>query len=188
MKKSILIIMTLVALVMCGCEQDPNNPGGNNNPGGGNNTNDPVIDITPYLGKYLMSRHTELSINVLGMFSFPLDKDLDVEVITVKSDPTVENGIILSNNDALYLRGIVDTDGLHLQNDTVNLIIDTTIASYPLNFGVSVSMTHPTIQPPVNGVMEWTSIATGSASTAVLGLPINATLTGDMRYRTVLSN
>ncbi|MBR4646660.1 MAG: hypothetical protein IKO75_06080 [Bacteroidales bacterium] len=188
MKKSILIIMTLVALVMCGCEQDPNNPGGNNNPGGGNNTNDPVIDITPYLGKYLMSRHTELSINVLGMFSFPLDKDLDVELVTVKSDPAVAHGIIISNNDALYLRGIVDTDGLHLQNDTVNLVIDTTIANTPLNFGVSVCMTHPTIQPPVNGVMEWTSIATGSASTTVLGIPINATLTGDMRYRTILSN
>lgn len=182
MKKSILIIMTLVALVMCGCEQDPNNPGGNNNP------DEPSIDITPYLGKYLMSRHTELSINVLNMFSFPLDKDLDVEMITVKSDPTVENGIIISNNDALYLRGIVDIDGLHLQNDTVNLVIDTTIANTPINFGVSVSMTHPTIQPPVNGVMEWTSIASGSASTTILGVPISAVITGDMRYRTILSN
>ena len=182
MKKSILIIMTLVALVMCGCEQDPNNPGGNTNP------DEPSIDITPYLGKYLMSRHTELSINVLNMFSFPLDKDLDVEMITVKSDPTVENGIIISNNDALYLRGIVDIDGLHLQNDTVNLVIDTTIANTPINFGVSVSMTHPTIQPPVNGVMEWTSIASGSAATTILGVPISAVITGDMRYRTILSN
>ena len=182
MKKSVLIIMTLVALLMCGCEREPNNPGGNTNP------DEPSIDITPYLGKYLMSRHTELSINVLNMFSFPLDKDLDVEMITVKSDPTVENGIILSNNDALYLRGIVDTDGLHLQNDTVNLVIDTTIANTPINFGVSVSMTHPTIQPPVNGVMEWTSIASGSASTTILGVPISAVITGDMRYRTILSN
>ena len=98
MKKTILTLMTLVALVMCGCEQGPNDPGGN-----GNNTNpdEPTIDITPYLGKYLMSRHTELSINVLGMFSFPLDKDLDVEMVTVKSDPAVENGVIISNNDAL---------------------------------------------------------------------------------------
>ena len=182
MKKSVIIIMTLVALLMCGCEREPNNPGGNTNP------DEPSIDITPYLGKYLMSRHTELSINVLNMFSFPLDKDLDVEMITVKSDPTVENGIILSNNDALYLRGIVDTDGLHLQNDTVNLVIDTTIANTPINFGVSVSMTHPTIQPPVNGVMEWTSIASGSASTTILGVPISAVITGDMRYRTILSN
>lgn len=182
MKKSILIIMTLVALLMCGCEREPNNPGGNTNP------DEPSIDITPYLGKYLMSRHTELSINVLNMFSFPLDKDLDVEMITVKSDPTVENGIIISNNDALYLRGIVDIDGLHLQNDTVNLVIDTTIANTPINFGVSVSMTHPTIQPPVNGVMEWTSIASGSASTTILGVPISAVITGDMRYKTILRN
>ena len=182
MKKSILIIMTLVALLMCGCEREPNNPCGNTNP------DEPVIDITPYLGKYLMSRHTELSINVLNMFSFPLDKDLDVEMITVKSDPTVENGIIISNNDALYLRGIVDIDGLHLQNDTVNLVIDTTIANTPINFGVSVSMTHPTIQPPVNGVMEWTSIASGSAATTILGVPISAVITGDMRYKTILRN
>ena len=181
MKKSIFTIITLVALVMCGCEQNPDNPGGNNN------SDDTAVDITPYLGKYLMSRHTELSINVLGLFSFPLDKDLDVEMVTVKSDPTVENGIIISNNDALYLRGIVDSAGLHLQNDTVNLIIDTTIANYPVNFGVGVSMTHPTIQPPVNGVMEWTSIASGSASTTILGMPINAVITGDMRYKTILS-
>ena len=73
MKKSILTIITLVAIVMCGCEQNPNNPSGNNTSGSS-------VDISPYLGKYLMSRHTELSINVLGMFSFPLDKDLDVEL------------------------------------------------------------------------------------------------------------
>lgn len=187
MKKSILTILTLVALVICGCDHGTIDPGGNNNPGGGSTPDNSSIDITPYLGKYLMSRHTELSISVLGMFSFPLDKDLDVEMVTVKSDPTIENGIIISNNDALYLRGIVDTDGLHLQNDTVNLVIDTTIANYPVNFGVSVSMTHPVIQPPVNGVMEWTSIASGSASTSILGIPINAVITGDMRYKTIMS-
>lgn len=176
MKKSILTIITLVAIVMCGCEHP-----------GGNNTSGSSVDISPYLGKYLMSRHTELSINVLGMFSFPLDKDLDVETVTIKSDPTVENGVIISNNDALYLRGIVDSAGLHLQNDTVTFVIDTIIANTPINFSVGVSMTHPTIQPPVNGVMEWTSIASGNASTTVLGLPINAVITGDMRYKTILS-
>ena len=180
MKKSILTIITLVAIVMCGCEQNPNNPSGNNTSGSS-------VDISPYLGKYLMSRHTELSINVLGMFSFPLDKDLDVETVTIKSDPTVENGVIISNNDALYLRGIVDSAGLHLQNDTVTFVIDTTIANTPINFSVGVSMTHPTIQPPVYGVMEWTSIASGNASSTVLGLPINAVITGDMRYKTILS-
>ena len=185
MKKSILTIITLVALVMCGCEKTPDNPGGNN--GSDDPSVAPSVDITPYLGKYLMSRHTELSINVLGMFSFPLDKDLDVETVTVKRDPTVENGVIISNNDALYLRGIVDTAGLHLQNDTVIFVIDTTIANTPVNFSVGVSMTHPTIQPPVNGVMEWTSIASGSASTTILGVPINAVITGDMRYKTILS-
>ena len=182
MKKRILTLMTIVALVMCGCEKDPNNPGGNANP------DDPVIDITPYLGKYLMTRHTELSISVLNMFNFPLDRDLDVEVVTIKSDPTVEHGIIISNNDALYLRGVVDTNGLHLQNDTIDLTIDTTIGTFPIKLGVSVSMTHPIIQPPVDGKMEWTSVASGSASTTILGLPVTATITGDMRYKTVIRN
>lgn len=185
MKKSILTIITLVALVMCGCEKTPDNPGGNN--GSDDPSVAPSVDITPYLGKYLMSRHTELSIDVLGMFSFPLDKDLDVETVTVKRDPTVENGVIISNDDALYLRGIVDSAGLHLQNDTVTFVIDTTIVNTSVNFSVGVSMTHPTIQPPVNGVMEWTSIASGSASTTILGMPINAVITGDMRYKTILS-
>lgn len=184
MKKRILTLMTIVALVMCGCEKDPN--GSSNNPNG--NTDEPVIDITPYLGKYMMTRHTELSISVLNMVSFPLDKDLDVEIVTIKQDPTVENGLIISNNDALYLRGVVDTNGLHLQNDTINLTIDTTIGAFPINLGVSVSMTHPIIQPPVDGKMEWTSVASGSASTTILGMPVSATITGDMRYKTVIRN
>ena len=49
-------------------------------------------------------------------------------------------------------------------------------------------MTHPVIQPPVNGKMEWTSVAEGTATVPVLGIPITATITGDMRYRTVFSN
>ena len=184
MKKRILALMTIVALVMCGCEKDPN--GSSNNPNG--NTDEPVIDITPYLGKYMMTRHTELSISVLNMFTFPLDRDLDVEIVTIKQDPTVEHGLIISNNDALYLRGVVDTNGLHLQNDTINLTIDTTIGTFPINLGVSVSMTHPIIQPPVDGKMEWTSVASGSASTTILGMPVSATITGDMRYKTVIRN
>ncbi|MBQ9864422.1 MAG: hypothetical protein IJM33_03685 [Bacteroidales bacterium] len=184
MKKRILALMTIVALVMCGCEKDPN--GSSNNPNG--NTDEPVIDITPYLGKYMMTRHTELSISVLNMFTFPLDRDLDVEIVTIKQDPTVEHGLIISNNDALYLRGVVDTNGLHLQNDTINIVIDTTIGTFPINLGVSVSMTHPIIQPPVDGKMEWTSVASGSASTTILGMPVSATITGDMRYKTVVRN
>lgn len=184
MKKQLFTLMTLVALVMCGCEKEPTNPDNSGN----NTTGETVIDITPYLGKYLMTRQTELSISVLNMVSFPLNRDLDVELVTVKRDPTVEHGVIISNNNALYLRGVVDTNGLHLQNDTINLSIDTTIANFPLNFTVSVSMTHPIIQPPADGKMEWTSVAAGTASTTILGMPVTATITGDMRYKTVLSN
>ena len=184
MKKIFLSLITVAALLMCSCEKENVTPGG----GGGTNPDQPVIDITPYLGKYLMTRHTDLSISVLNMFTFPLDRDLDVEVVTIKKDPAVQHGLIITNNDALYLRGVVDTSGLHLQNDTISINIDTTIASVPVKFGASVSMTHPVIQPPVTGIMEWTSIASGSASTSVLGMPVSATITGNMLYKTVISN
>ena len=183
MKKTFFTFIALAALVMCGCEKDPNDPSGN-----GNTPDEPVIDITPYLGKHLMTRHTDLTITAMNMFSFPIDRDLDVETVTIKSDPQVEHGIIMSSSDGMYLRGVVDTAGLHLQNDTIAISIDTTVLNFPLNFSVSVSMTHPVIQPPVNGKMEWTSVAEGTATVPVLGIPITATITGDMRYRTVFSN
>ena len=177
MKKSILTIITLVAIVMCGCEHP-----------GGNNTSGSSVDISPYLGKYLMTRHTDLTITAMNMFTFPLDRDLDVETVTIKTDPQVEHGIIMTSNDGLYLRGVVDTAGLHLQNDTITLNVDTTYSNFPVKFSVSVSMTHPVILPPVDGKMEWISVAEGTASTTILGIPVTATITGDMRYRTVFSN
>ena len=63
---------------------------------------EPVIDITPYLGKHLMTRHTDLTITAMNMFSFPIDRDLDVETVTIKSDPQVEHGIIMSSSDGMY--------------------------------------------------------------------------------------
>ena len=184
MKKHIFTLMALAALVMCGCEKDPSGPV---DPNDTIVPDEPVIDITPYLGKYLMTRHTDLTITAMNMFTFPLDRDLDVEMVTVKTDPLVEHGIIMSSDDGLYLHGVVDTAGLHLQNDTLTIAIDTTVANFPINFTVSVSMTHPVIQPPVDCKMEWTSVAEGSATIPILGMPVSATITGDMRYRTVLS-
>ena len=181
MKKNIFTLITLVALLVCGCEKDPNDPSGN----GTNTPDEPVIDITPYLGKYLMTRHTDLTITAMNMFTFPLDRDLDIETVTIKSDPLVEHGIIMSSNDGLYLHGVVDTAGLHLQDDTVAITIDTTVANFPINVTVSVSMTHPVIQPPVDGRMSWVSVASGSATIPVLGIPLTATITGNMRYSTV---
>ena len=182
MKKTIFTFIALAALVMCGCEKDPNDPSGSGTP------DEPVIDITPYLGKYLMTRHTDLTITAMNMFTFPLDRDLNVETVTIKTDPQVEHGIIMTSNDGLYLHGVVDTAGLHLQNDTIALNVDTTYNNFPVKFSVSVSMTHPVSLPPVDGTMEWTSVAEGTASTTILGSPVTATITGDMRYRTVFSN
>ena len=130
MKKTIFTFIALAALVMCGCEKDPNDPSGN-----GNTPDEPVIDITPYLGKHLMTRHTDLTITAMNMFSFPIDRDLDVETVTIKSDPQVEHGIIMSSSDGMYLRGVVDTAGLHLQNDTIRFAIDT--------LGINASLEEP---------------------------------------------
>lgn len=185
MKKVLLTLATVMALLVCGCEHEYVNP---DNP---NDTiivpDEPTIDVTPYLGTFLMSRHTDLTITAMGLFTFPLDKDLDVEIVTIQKDPLVDNGIIISNNSALYLKGTVDEAGLHLQNDTIALAIDTTVASFPLNTTISVSMSHPVIPLPENGVLEWTSIASGTAAVTIPYLgPLSATITGTMRYRNVL--
>lgn len=181
MKKVIFSIMTAAALLFCSCEKDPN-PSGNGN---GNNTEERTPDITPYLGKYLMTRTTDLTISIMNLVTFPVDRDLDVEVVTVAADPNVQYGIIMTSTDGLYIKGTVDTLGLHLQNDTISIDIDT----LGVDASVLVTMTHPVISAPENGVMTWTSTAEGSGSVMVPFLgQLTATITGNMKYRTVLSN
>ena len=176
MKKTILTFMAVAALLFCCCEKDPvDNPGGHN-------PDEPTIDITPYLGTYLMSRNTDLVLTVAS-FNIPINRDLDVETVTVKKDPAQQYGVIMTSSDGMYMRGIVDTVGLHLQNDTIRFSIDT----LGVNASLEATMVHPVIAPPVNGKMEWTSTATGTASAVV---PILGQLTGSisglMHYRTVL--
>lgn len=181
MKKILFTMMTVVALLACGCQKEDDNPSGNGN---GTTTEERTPDITPYLGKYLMTRTTDLTITVQDMFNFPIDRDLDVETVTVAKDPNVEYGIIMTSSDGMYLKGTVDTVGLHLQNDTVSIDIDT----LGMDFTILVSMTHPVISAPENGVMSWTSTAAGTA-TATLPIigDLTATITGNMKYRTVAS-
>ena len=114
MKRTLLTIMTAAALLFCSCEKDPNDNHGNNNP------DEPTIDITPYLGTYLMSRTTDLVLTV-ATFNIPIDRDLDVETVTVKKDPNKQYGVIMSSSDGMYMYGTVDTLGLHLQNDTIRM-------------------------------------------------------------------
>ena len=181
MKKILFAMMTVAALLVCGCDKEEYY---NNNNGNGTNTEERQPDITPYLGKYLMTRTTDLTITVQNMFNFPIDRDLDVEVVTVAKDPNVEYGIIMTSDDGMYLKGTVDTLGLHLQNDTIHLAIDT----LGIDASVLVTMTHPIISAPVDGEMNWTSTAAGSATVAlpILG-DLTATITGNMKYRTVVS-
>ena len=176
MKKSLFTLMVAAAMFFCGCEKDPNDTPGGNTP------EEPTIDITPYLGTHLMSRNTDLVLTV-ATFNIPIDRDLDVETVTIKKDPNQQYGIIMTSSDGMYLRGTVDTVGLHLQNDTITLDIDT--------LGVTASlqaiMVHPVIAPPVDGKMDWTSTASGTASAVVpiLG-QLSGTITGLMHYHTIL--
>ena len=175
MKKVSFIILALATVMMWGCEKDPiDNPG--------SNTSEPTIDVKPYLGTYLMTRHTDLVLSV-ATFNIPINRDLDVETITIKKDPAQEFGIIMTSSDGMYLRGTVDTVGLHLQNDTIRFSIDT----LGVNASLMTTLSHPVIAPPQNGVMDWTSTASGTATATVpiLG-EIAGTITGNMHYRTAL--
>ena len=176
MKKTLLTFMAAAALLFCSCEKDPNDTPGGNTP------DEPTIDITPYLGTYLMSRTTDLVLTV-ATFNIPIDRDLNVETVTVKKDPNKQYGVIMSSSDGMYMFGTVDTLGLHLQNDTIRFSIDT----LGVKASLEATMVHPVIAAPVNGKMEWTSTATGTASATV---PILGELTGSisglMHYRTVL--
>ena len=175
MKKVSFIILALATVMMWGCEKDPiDNPG--------SNTSEPTIDVKPYLGTYLMTRHTDLVLSV-ATFNIPINRDLDVETITIKKDPAQEFGIIMTSSDGMYLRGTVDTVGLHLQNDTIRFSIDT----LGVNASLMATLSHPVIAPPQNGMMDWTSTASGTATATVpiLG-EIAGTITGNMHYRTAL--
>ena len=179
MKKTLIAFLAAATMLFCGCEKD------NITPNDDNNGNDPsAIDLEPYLGKYLMTRKADLTINVLNMFQFPLSRDLNVEIVTVAEDPTQENGIIMTSNDGMYLRGVVDTLGLHLENDTIAFAIDT----MGVNASISVTMVHPIIAPRSNGALDWTSTASGTASSTlpIIG-PVNVTLTGNLHYHSVLN-
>lgn len=177
MKRTLFTLMTVVAMLMCGCEKEETP--------GGSTSHERTPDITPYLGKYLMTRTTDLSINVLGLMEFPLDRDLNVETVTITADPSEQYGVVMTSSDGMYLKGTVDTLGLHLNDEVYTFAIDT----LGVNASINVSLTHPTIQQPIDGKMEWTSSASGggSATVPILG-ELSCTVTGKMHYRTVTSN
>lgn len=175
MRKTIFTLMSAITLLFCACEKD-------DFPGGSNNNQTYTPDVTPYLGKFVMTRTTDLSINVLGFLEFPLNRDLDMETVTIAPDPSVDYGVIMTSSDGMYLRGTVDSLGLHLQDETYTFSIDT----LNVNASLNVSLTHPAIQPPVDGKMEWTSTASGGGNAVVpiLG-QLSCTVIGKMKYRTV---
>lgn len=185
MKKILYSAMIIVALLAWGCEKETNS----DNPNDTTGTVERKPDITPYLGKYLLTRTTDLSITIQNMFTIPINRDLDAETLTIAADPTVEYGVILTSTDGMFLHGTVDTVGLHLEDEIYTISVDTTVASIPFNAEISASLTHPLIPAPVDGVLDWTSVASGTVSLAVpiLGT-LTGTITGEMRYRSVFQS
>lgn len=177
MKKLAYTLMTAIALLSWSCEKVDDYK-----PANGNTTEERKPDITPYLGSYLMSRTSDLTISIMDMTSFPINYDWDMEIVTIAADPDVQYGVIMTSTDGMYIKGTVDTLGLHLQADTIDLEIDT----MGVNATVLVTMTHPIISAPEDGAMSWTSVAEGSGTVTVpiIG-ELTATITGNMKYRTI---
>ena len=185
MRKTLLALCAAIALLMCGCEKEEYH---NFNPAP-TPPEEPTIGIADYVGNYLMTREADFNIQVMDWFAFPLQRDLNVEVISIRTDPLTDNGVILSSTDGLYLHGTVDEKGLHLENDTVGFTIDTVLNILPLNTNLTISMTHPVIAPPKHGVMKWTSMASGTGMQPLPWLdPFTVSIVGVMRYRSVVRN
>lgn len=141
-----------------------------------------VIDVNTYVGEYIMKRTVDIVVTV-GEYGVPVHNDLDLTFVSIKPDPEREDGVLLSDNENILLRGTVDQEGLHLQNDTI--AHDFTILGYtPL--AITFTTLHPIIAPPQNGVLDWTSIATG---TGTIDLPFQDPstyiVTGYIHYHSV---
>lgn len=178
MNRLFFLLMTFAALTFVACEDEPVTPSGDENTPGTT-----TADATPFLGEYLMTRTADLSISIGTVLSFPIDRDFDVERVTVRTDPSREGGVVMTSSDGMYLRGTVMQDGLHLQNDTIGFAIDT----LGVNASLQMIASHPVIAQPVDGVLDWTSTVSG---TPTVTLPVfgqvSCTISGDMHYHSVL--
>lgn len=178
MKRLLFLLMTFAALSFVACEDEPVTPSGD-----GNNPGTTTADATPYLGEYLMTRTADLTISVGSYVTIPIDRDLNLERVTVRTDSTRDGGVVMTSTDGMYLLGTVMADGLHLQNDTIGFAIDT----LGVNASLQVIASHPVIAQPVDGVLDWTSTVSG---TPTVTLPVfgtvSCTISGDLHYHSVL--
>lgn len=184
MKKSLLTILSAMALIFCSCQKE-DQPNNNNN----NNNDEPEkVDVTPYLGAFNLTRTAELNIAVLT-FNIPFNRELGSEPAVITADPTREGGVIMTLADTRQLQGTVTNDGLTLDNEVLTIDIDTSFtyatATIPIQASVDITAQHPTIAAPADGMMEWSSDASGSAQVAT-GIPmlgtLSANITGTIHY------
>jgi hypothetical protein len=171
------LLMAVATMSFAACSDDPVTPNGDNSNPGAN------VDVSPYLGDYLMTRTADLTLSFGTYLSFPIDRDLNIERVTVRRDPNHTNGVVMTSSDGMYLLGTVMEDGLHLQNDTIGFAVDT----LGVNASLQMIASHPVIAQPVNGVLDWTSTVSGTPSVTlpIIG-QVTCTITGDLHYHSVL--
>jgi hypothetical protein len=177
MKRMFYLLMAVATMAFAACSDDPVTPNGDNSNPGAN------VDVSPFLGDYLMTRTADLTLSFGTYLSFPIDRDLNIERVTVRRDPNHTNGVVMTSSDGMYLLGTVMEDGLHLQNDTIGFAVDT----LGVNASLQMIASHPVIAQPVNGVLDWTRTVSGTPSVTlpIIG-QVTCTITGDLHYHSVL--
>ena len=171
MKRILLLLMAVATMTFVACSDENATPDGS------------AVDVTPFLGEYLMTRTADLTLSFGTYLSFPIDRDLNIERVTVRRDPNHTNGVVMTSSDGMYLLGTVMEDGLHLQNDTIGFDVDT----LGVNASLQMIASHPVIAQPVDGVLDWTSTVSGTPTVTlpVLG-QLSCTISGDLHYHSVL--
>lgn len=181
MKKVLFALMAAAAMTFCSCEELENMVERNED----SLDTLPAGDIAPYLGTYTLDRSLNANLSILT-FSVPVNRDLESRVVYVTKDIASENenAVIMTVEDGTIMKGRVTAEGLRLEDDVIDVAIDTTVSNIPINAVVKATMVHPLIAAPVDGHMEWTSNASGSASVQVPMMGnVNATLSGNVVYK-----
>lgn len=186
--KKFLLPLLAATLLVCACEKetiDPNNP--NDSTYTDTLGGDPTA-MTDYLGAYTIVRTADLTVSiplVLSSLDFPIRRELEAEPAIVAPDVTREGGVIITGEKGTIIRGVVNGNGLQLDQSSIDLAVDTTVASYHLAGSITVALDHESnIAAPADGRLEWSSVASGNAvftDIPVVG-SLSGTLTGTVRF------
>lgn len=186
--KKILFTLLAAALLVCACEKetiDPDNPADTNVTD--TTSGDPTA-VAEYVGTYNIIRTVDVSVNiplVISSIDLPIQRELEPEPAIIAPDLTREGGVIITGEKGTIIRGVVNRKGLQLDQSSIDLAVDTTVASYHLAGSINVALDHESnIAAPAEGRLEWSSAASGNA--VFTDIPaigsLSGTLTGTVRF------